>query len=46
VAKQLADLGKAGSRPQQVGRKAVAEKVGAVVRIAVNACPLKRQFRD
>lgn len=46
MAKQLADLGKAGPRPQQLGRKAVAKKVSAVVRTAVNACPIKRLLRN
>lgn len=36
MAEQLADLGKAGARSQKVSRKAVAEKMGAVMRIAFN----------
>lgn len=46
MAEQLADLGKAGARPQKVGRKAVAEKMGTVMRIAVNACPIECLLRD
>ncbi|CCV11503.1 hypothetical protein MESS4_330052 [Mesorhizobium sp. STM 4661] len=46
VTKQLADLGKAGARTQQVGRKAVTEEVGAVVRITMNARPLEGLLRD
>lgn len=46
MAEQLADLGKAGARPQKVGREAVAEKMGAVMRIAVNACPFECLLRD
>ena len=45
-ATQLTDLGKAGPRPQQVGGKAVAKKVGAVVRIAMNAGPLECLLRN
>ncbi len=37
MAEQLADLGKTGARPQKVSRKAVAEKMGTVMRIAFNA---------
>lgn len=46
MAEQLADLGKAGARPQKVGRKAVAEKMGTVMRIAVNACPFECLLGD
>lgn len=46
MAEQLADLGKAGARPQKVGREAVAKEVSTLVRIAVNACQFERLLRD
>ena len=46
MAEKLADLGKAGARSQKVGREAVAEKMGPLMRIAVNACPFECLLRD
>jgi hypothetical protein len=46
MAEQLADLGKAGARSQKIGREAVAEKMGTMMRIAVNACPFECLLRD